>query len=128
MPGGRSQHNNKLHWRWPVNRMEPRSDKNPRTILAVTQAAAMAATRGEWNRVDHYYQLREELLSQDDLSPEQQAYVLSVDRTIAEQITVAQAGLTSLLDEAAKTRQRLQGLRRWNGALSSDSGTIERHA
>ena len=107
--------------------MDPSSDKTLHTILAVTQAAGMAATRGEWNRVDHYYQLREDLLSQEALSPEQRAYVLSVDRTIAEQITVAQAGLTSLLDEAAKTRQRLQGLRRWNGAMSSDSGTIERH-
>lgn len=87
----------------------------------------MAATRGEWNRVDHYYQLRENLLSRESLSPEHLAYVLTVDRTIAEQITVAQAGLASLLDEAAKTRRRLQELRRWNGALPSDSGTIERH-
>ena len=87
----------------------------------------MAAARGEWNLVDHYYQIREDLLSREPLSPGHLAYVLTVDRTIAAQITVAQAGLTSLLDEAAKTRQRLQGLRRWNGALSSDSGTIERH-
>lgn len=94
--------------------------------MAVTDAAGIAAARGEWNRVEHYYQLREGLLSQESLSPENRAYVLSVDRTIAEQITVAQAGLTSQLDEAAKTRQRLQGLRQWNGAWSSDSGTIER--
>lgn len=87
----------------------------------------MAAARGEWNRVDHYFQLREDLLPQETLSPEHRAYVLTIDRTIAEQITVAQAGLASLLDEAAKTRQRLQELRRWNGAFSSDSGTIERH-
>lgn len=87
----------------------------------------MAATRGEWNCVDRYYRMREDLLSQEPLSPEQLAYVLTVDRKIADQITIAQAGLASLLDEAAKTRQRLQGLRRWNGAMSSDSGTIERH-
>ncbi len=107
--------------------MEPGSDKDLHTVKAVTEAAGMAATRGEWNRVDHYLQLRELLLSQEALSPEHRTYVLTADRTIAEQIKVAQAGLASLLDEAAKTRQRLQGLRRWNGALSSDSGTIERH-
>ena len=107
--------------------MDSLSDKDLHTIMAVTEAAGMAAARGEWNRADHYLQLRENLLSQETLSPEHRAYVLTVDRTIAEQITVAQAGLASLLDEAAKTRRRLQGLRRWNGALSSDSGTIERH-
>jgi hypothetical protein len=107
--------------------MESVSDKDLHTIRAVTEAAGMAAARGEWNLVDQYYQLREDLLSREVLSPGNLAYVLTVDRTIAEQITVAQAGLTSLLDEAAKTRQRLQGLRRWNGASSSDSGTIERH-
>ncbi len=87
----------------------------------------MAAARGEWNRVVHYYHLREDLLSQDTLSPKHRAYVLTVDRTVVEQIKVAQAGVASLLDEAAKTRQRLQELRRWNGALTPDSGTIERH-
>ena len=107
--------------------MEPASDKDLHTIKALTEAAGLAATRGEWNRVEHYLQLREHLLSQEALSPEHRTYVLTVDRTIAEQITVAQAGLASLLDEAAKTRQRLQGLRRWNGAFSTDSGTIERH-
>jgi len=107
--------------------MEPASDKDLHTIMAVTEAAGTAAGRGEWNRVDHYYDLREDLLSRETLSPEHRTYVLTVDHMIAEQIKVAQAGLASLLDEAAKTRQRLQGLRRWNGALDSDSGTIERH-
>lgn len=107
--------------------MIPRSDKDLHTIVAVTEAAAMAATRGEWNRVDEYYQRREDLLSQEALSPEHLAYVLTMDRAIAEQITVAQAGVAALLDDSAKIRQRLQGLRRWNGAMSSDSGTIERH-
>ncbi len=107
--------------------MEPRSDTDLHTIVAVTEAAALAATRGEWNRVDHYYQVREALLAHEPLSPEHLAYVLTMDRTIAEQITVAQAGVAALLDDSAKIRQRLQGLRRWNGAMSSDSGTIERH-
>ncbi len=97
------------------------------TIASVTEAAGAAAARGEWDRVDGYYRQREKLLSQEALSPETLARVLTVDRTIEEQIKIAQAGLASLLDEAAQTRRRIQGLRRWNGAMSSDSGTIERH-
>lgn len=107
--------------------MKPASnDKHP-TIESVTEAAGMAAARGEWDRVDQYYQQREPLLSQATLSPEALSRVLTMDRTIEGQVKVAQAGLASLLDEAARTRQRIQGLRRWNGAMSSDSGTIERH-
>jgi multidrug resistance efflux pump len=102
------------------------NDEHP-TIESVTEAAELAAARGEWNRVDQYYQQRESLLSKAALSPESLARVLTIDRAIEGQVKVAQAGLASLLDEAAKTRKRIQRLRQWNGALSSDSGTIERH-
>lgn len=107
--------------------MKQASNHESPTIESVTKAAEMAAARGEWDRVDQYYQQREPLLSQAALSPEALAQVLTLDRTIEAQVKVAQAGLAALLDEAARTRQRIQGLRRWNGAMSSDSGTIERH-
>jgi multidrug resistance efflux pump len=107
--------------------MKQPSNNESQTIESVTEAAGMAAARGEWDRVDQYYRQRESLLSQATLSPEALSRVLTMDRTIERQIKVAQAGLASLLDEAAKTRKRIQGLRRWNGAMSSDSGTIERH-
>lgn len=97
------------------------------SIQHVTEAAAAAAGRGEWDQVDQYYRQRETLLSHGAASPEVLARVLTLDRMVEEQIRVAQAGLLALLEEAAKTRQRIQGLRRWNGAISSDSGTIERH-
>ena len=96
-------------------------------IEGMTEAAGIAAARGEWNLVDRLYRQREALLPQTALSPAALARVLTVDRLVEEQIKVAQAGLVSLLDEAARMRQGIQGLRRWNGALSSDSGTIERH-
>lgn len=102
-------------------------DQNLQTIVQITEAAAGAAARGEWNRVDQYYRRRETLIGQTPLSSEALARVQQVDRTITEQIKVAQAGLASLLEEAAKTRQRIQGLRRWNGAMSMCSGTIARH-
>lgn len=107
--------------------MKPASYDDRPTIESVTEAAGLAAARGEWNRVDQYYQQRESLLSKATLSPESLARVLTIDRAIEKQVKVAQAGLASLLDEAVKTRQRIHGLRRWNGALPSDSGTIERH-
>jgi len=107
--------------------MESFFDHDLHTIKAVTDAAGAAAARGEWNKVESYVQLREELLHRESLSAEDRASVLRIDRAIAERIKVAQAGLAALLAEAAKTRQRLQGLRRWNGAVSTDSGTIERH-
>lgn len=97
------------------------------TIESVTEAAGMAAARGEWNRVVEYYHQRESLLPLSALSPEALARVQNLDRSIQERIKVAQAGIAALLDEAARTRQRLHELRQWNGGISSDSGTIERH-
>lgn len=102
------------------------SNVNP-TIESLTEAAGMAAARGEWNRVIEYYHQRDLLLPLAVLAPESIARVQNLDRHIQEQIKVAQAGIIALLDEAARTRQRIQGLRQWNGGISSDSGTIERH-
>jgi hypothetical protein len=107
--------------------MKQASTNGDPTLESMTEAAWRAAANGEWDRVDQYYQQRESFLSQTALSPEALARVLTLDRTIEGRIKVAQAGLASLLDEAARTRQRIQGLRRWSGAISSDSGTIERH-
>jgi hypothetical protein len=107
--------------------MEPASDHAKDTVEHLTEAAGVAAADGNWDRVADCYQRREVILSQARLSPEALTRVMTLDCRIEEQIKIAQAGLRSLLDEAATTRQRIQGLRRWNGALSSDSGTIERH-
>lgn len=123
----KSRRNNKLPWQWRADLMKPVYPEKGLTIEAVTEAARMAAARGEWNRVDECYQQREALLAQEAVSPDILERIAAIDRMIVEQIIVAQAGLTSLIDEAARTRQRIQGLRRWNGGLPLDSGTIERH-
>ena len=107
--------------------MPTASNSDRPSIHSVTEAAAAAAGRGEWDQVDECYRQRASLLSHSTLAPDALARVLTLDRMVEEQIRVAQAGLMALLEEAAKTRQRIQGLRRWNGAISSDSGTIERH-
>ncbi len=119
--------NTKRRWRWRVEYMNRIAQEESPTVESVTEAAGLAAARGEWNRVIQYYQQRDALLSQAGLSPESLARVQNLDRLIQGQIKVAQAGIVALLDEAAKTRQRIQGLRQWNGARPSDSGTIERH-
>jgi len=94
------------------------------TIETLTQAASLAAAQGEWDRVVHCYTSREALLAGMSLSPEALTRVQTLDRQIEIQARVAQAGLASLMGDAARIRQRLKGLRQGQGALSSDSGTI----
>lgn len=107
--------------------MNTLSHDDCQTIDRLIAAAATAATKGEWGQVDQLYHQREAFLSHASVPPELASRLLAVDCEITERIKVAQAGLTSLMDDAARLRQRIQGLRRWNGARSSDSGTIERH-
>lgn len=94
------------------------------TIESLTQAAGQAAAQGEWDRVVQCYTTREALLAGGAISPEALARVRTIDRQIEMQARVAQAGLASLMGDAARIRQRLKGLRQGQGALSSDSGTI----
>ena len=94
------------------------------TIESLTEAAGQAAAKGEWDRVGRYYEARKGLLADSPLSPEALARVQTIDRQIETQVRVAQAGLASLMGDAARIRQRLKGLRQGQGAWSSDSGTI----
>lgn len=97
------------------------------TLEELTEAASVAAAKGEWNLVEAYYRQRETVLAQPALRPEVLTKVLALDRAVAERARLAQAGLESLMQNAALIRQRLKGLRQWNGAPSSDSGTMTRH-
>jgi len=87
----------------------------------------MAAAQGEWSRVEEYYRERETILARHDLSPEVVARVCVLDQEIMERIRIAQAGLASLFNHTVHVRQRLKDLRQWNGARTSDSGTIARN-
>lgn len=97
------------------------------TLEELTEAASVAAAKGEWNTVADCYRRRETILGQSVLSPEVLARVQTLDYEVAERARLAQAGVAALLQNATVIRQRLQGLRQWNGGVFSDSGTIERH-
>ena len=97
------------------------------TLETLTEAASVAAAKGEWSVVEAYYQQRETLLGQAFDSPDALARVQALDQEVGERVRLAQAGIASLLNNAMLIRQRLKGLRQWNGGGSSDSGTIERH-
>lgn len=97
------------------------------TLEGLTEAASAAAAKGEWNAVAAYYQRREMVLAQTTLSSDTLARVQALDQEVGERARLAQAGVASLLQNATVIRQRLQGLRQWNGGASEDSGTIEKH-
>lgn len=97
------------------------------TLEELTEAASVAAAKGQWNVVEAYYRQREALLVQAALRPDALARVQALDREVADRARLAQAGVESLLKNATMIRQRLRGLRQWNGGEASDSGTIERH-
>lgn len=97
------------------------------TLKELTEAASVAAAKGEWNRVEAYYRQRETVLEQASEHLETLARIQTLDRDVAERARLAQAGIVSVLGNAMLIRQRLKGLRQWNGGGSSDSGTIERH-
>ncbi|MEC4889519.1 MAG: hypothetical protein RI101_05610 [Nitrospira sp.] len=107
--------------------MERPSSDQAGTLEEITEAASVAAARGEWNLVAAHYQRRETVLAQSALQPEALARVQALDREVAERARLAQAGVMSLLEHALVIRQRLQGLRQWNGGASAGSGTIEKH-
>lgn len=106
--------------------MERPSSEPSGTLEELTAAARAAAVKGEWNVVAACYQRRETMLEQPVLPPEALARVQALDRDVAERARLAQAGVKVLLQNATVIRQRLQGLRQWNGGVSSGSGTIEK--
>jgi len=98
-----------------------------RSLEALTEAASAAAAKGEWNIVEAYYRRREAVLAHTALQPDALARVQALDQEVTDRARLAQAGVASLLQNATIIRQRLKGLRQWNGGGASDSGTIERH-
>lgn len=99
-----------------------------RELEALTVAAWDAAEQGRWDVVADCYRRRGEHLQRVSLLPHERIHLLSIDRDIQERIGVAQAALTSVLEESARIRQRLEGLRQGLGATSLDSRMIRLEA
>lgn len=93
-----------------------------------TLAAAGAAERGEWDRVEECFQEREAAMSRAVLSQDQIERMLAVDRRIQAQVCVARTAVAEQLRQSFATRLRLKGLRSGIGELEGRSGILRMKA
>ena len=92
-------------------------EQNLRTL---TKEAGQAAELGRWDQVEECYRLRGEHL-RDHPIPSALATDLTVfDREVAARIVNARSAVQSQLNETAKIRQNLQGLRSWQGLSETE--------
>ncbi|MBK9305822.1 MAG: hypothetical protein IPM58_01715 [Nitrospira sp.] len=96
-------------------------------IERLTTIAVDAAQSGQWDVVIQCYRNRGTLLEVMRPALEQGEELLRLDRQVFDHVQATQALLTSLLEEAAATKRRLQRLRRRLGepALAPESMSIE---
>jgi hypothetical protein len=93
-----------------------------------TLAAAGAAERGQWDRVEECYHEREAAMSRAVLSHDQIERMLVVDRRIEAQISVARTAVAEQLRQSLATRLRLKELRSGIGELGGSSGILRMKA
>ena len=104
------------------------SDMESNEVEGWTLAAAGAAERGEWDRVEECYQEREAAMSRAVLSQNQIERMLAVDRRIQAQVFIARAAVAEQLRQSFATRLRLKGLRSGIGELEGRSGILRMKA
>ena len=84
-------------------------------MRVLTAQAGRAAELGQWDRVEDCYRLRGEHLSDHPMPPALATDLTVFDREVEARITNARLAVQSQLNEAAKIRQNLQGVRSWQG-------------
>lgn len=84
-------------------------------LRALTAQAGRAAELGQWDQVEDCYRLRGEHLRDHQMPPALATDLARFDLEIAARIATARLAVQSQLSEAAKTRQKLQGIRSWQG-------------
>lgn len=94
------------------------------TIEILTTQALEAARQGDWDRVDACYDARAVRLASSQIDRASAERMLAVDDQVRAAILVAQAGLTSLLAEAAQVRRHLRKLRESHGQPEAGHGTL----
>ncbi|MBH0198473.1 MAG: hypothetical protein HP497_03520 [Nitrospira sp.] len=104
------------------------SDMESNEVEGWTLAAAGAAERGEWDRVEECYQEREAAMSRAVLSQNQIERMLAVDRRIQAQVFIARAAVAEQLRQSFATRLRLKTLRSGIGELEGRSGILRMKA
>jgi hypothetical protein len=96
------------------------------TLERLTEAAYMAALKGEWNVVEACYRQREAVLQEVELSDAVRERLLALDQEVAERVRAARAGVAALLQDVSVRRHRLEQLRRRLGKGKAFSPFIER--
>ena len=84
-------------------------------LRALTAQAGQAAELGRWDQVEERYRLREEHLRDHQMPPALATDLAVLDREVEARIANARLVVQSQLNEVAKTRQKLQGIRSWQG-------------
>ena len=102
----------------------PATEKEGGELEGWTLAALQAAERGQWDRVEEYYDKREAMMSRVVHSQEQIERLLAVDRHIQAQALVAKTAIAEQLRESFATRMRLKKLRSGMTETAGESGTL----
>ncbi len=103
-------------------RTTPRDDLH--TIEQLSGQALEAARCGEWDRVDACYEARALKMASCEIDRASAQRILAVDDEVRAAILVAQAGLASLLADAARARRHLRKLRESHGQPETGHGIL----
>jgi hypothetical protein len=97
-------------------------------LRTVTAQAGQAAELGRWDQVEEHYRLRGERLLDHPMSSSLAMDLTVLDLEVAVRITNARLAVQSLLIETAKIRQRLQGVRSWQGMIQPERSLMDQLA
>jgi hypothetical protein len=97
-------------------------------LRALTTQAGQAAELGRWDQVEECYRLRGENLLDHPMPPNLARDLTALDQMVEARIANARLAVQSQLNEAAKIRQNLQGVRSWQGLSETDRPVMDRLA
>jgi hypothetical protein len=100
-------------------------EQNLRTL---TTQAGQAAELGRWDQVEECYRLRGENLRDHPMPTKLATDLTALDQMVEARIANARLAVQSQLNEAAKTRQKLQGLRSWQGLSETERPRMDQLA
>jgi hypothetical protein len=97
-------------------------------LRALTTQAGQAAELGRWDQVEECYRLRDVHLRDHPMLPALATCLIQCDLEVAARIENARLAVQSQLSEAAKTRQKLQGIRSWQRLSETECPRIDQVA
>ena len=100
-------------------------EKNLRTL---TMQAGQAAELGRWDQVEERYRLRGEHLRDHPMPPALATDLAVLDCEVEARIANARLVVQSQLNEVAKIRRNLQGVRSWQGLRETERPRMDQLA